>query len=214
MDFGNDWIFGGNGDDVILGGAGNDQLFGGTGDDIILGQSGNDLIKGGDGYDTVYLAEVESNFTLTEATDHLILKDNTTGDEDTLWGIERIVYSDADFIVPQDNGNSADPSQTPTCYLICFDDFGVSSLLYDNVVLYDYDAEWEAGWNWYNLDSLAPDELDQLPYFDGFGLKLVSDGIDGIYNNFFNENNIETSTSDDIVGDFDDDDEYNDYVGT
>ena len=95
--------------------------------------------------------------------------------------------------------------------MICFDDFGVSSLLYDNVVLYDYDAEWEAGWNWYNLDSLAPDELDQLPYFDGFGLDIVSDDISGIYSTFDDENDLQKSTSDYIVSDFDDNDEYNDY---
>ncbi|MDA8741004.1 Ig-like domain-containing protein, partial [Rhodobacteraceae bacterium] len=97
------------------------------------------------------------------------------------------------------------------CYLFCFDDFGVASLDYDNVTIYDYNANWEAGWNYYNLDSLEPDELSQLPYFKGFGLEIISDDINGTNNTFDDENDEVKATSDNAVADYSDDDEENDY---
>jgi Ca2+-binding RTX toxin-like protein len=44
---------GGDGDDVILGGAGNDTLNGDAGDDVVLGGDGADIIDGGDGDNVV-----------------------------------------------------------------------------------------------------------------------------------------------------------------
>ena len=40
---------GGNGDDVLLGGAGNDTLNGGAGDDVLIGGDGLDVLDGGTG---------------------------------------------------------------------------------------------------------------------------------------------------------------------
>jgi Ca2+-binding RTX toxin-like protein len=40
-------LFGGDGDDILLGGNGNDQLFGGVGDDVLIGGPGIDLLDGG-----------------------------------------------------------------------------------------------------------------------------------------------------------------------
>ena len=51
---GNDQLFGGTGDDVLLGMGGDDKLFGGAGDDILVGGSGNDYLDGGEGKDTMY----------------------------------------------------------------------------------------------------------------------------------------------------------------
>src|SRR5437016_4630453 len=45
-------LFGGAGNDTLIGGSGNDQLFGGAGNDVILGKGGNDLLFGGAGNDT------------------------------------------------------------------------------------------------------------------------------------------------------------------
>jgi len=44
---------GGDGDDVVLGGAGNDTLLGGAGDDVLIGGPGNDTIDGGTGSNIV-----------------------------------------------------------------------------------------------------------------------------------------------------------------
>jgi Ca2+-binding RTX toxin-like protein len=46
-------LFGGSGNDTLVGGAGNDMLFGQSGDDTLLGLGGNDLLFGGAGNDTL-----------------------------------------------------------------------------------------------------------------------------------------------------------------
>ncbi len=56
---GNDTIFGEGDDDLLIGGLGNDSLFGGSGDDILIGGVGNDLLSdtGNNGSDTFVLSE-------------------------------------------------------------------------------------------------------------------------------------------------------------
>ena len=44
---------GGDGDDVLIGGAGNDTLLGGAGDDVLIGGPGNDTLDGGAGDNVV-----------------------------------------------------------------------------------------------------------------------------------------------------------------
>ena len=44
---------GGDGDDVLLGGAGNDTLLGGAGDDVLIGGAGTDTLDGGPGDNVV-----------------------------------------------------------------------------------------------------------------------------------------------------------------
>ena len=48
---GNDHLYGGTGDDILVGMGGNDHLYGGEGHDILLGGSGNDVLVGGKGDD-------------------------------------------------------------------------------------------------------------------------------------------------------------------
>jgi hypothetical protein len=48
---GNDTLIGGAGDDLFYGGDGNDRLLGKGGDDMLFGQEGNDYLKGGKGDD-------------------------------------------------------------------------------------------------------------------------------------------------------------------
>ncbi|MEI4470254.1 Hint domain-containing protein [Frigidibacter sp. MR17.24] len=50
---GDDYLDGGDGDDVIYGEAGNDTLLGGKGNDTLDGGSGNNLLKGGEGNDKI-----------------------------------------------------------------------------------------------------------------------------------------------------------------
>lgn len=56
---GNDQLFGGNGNDILMGGRGSDKLYGGNGNDIIdagpRGESGHDKAWGGAGNDIFYL---------------------------------------------------------------------------------------------------------------------------------------------------------------
>lgn len=51
---GGDALYGGAGDDILIGGSGNDVLHGGTGDDILMGGHGNDTLHGGDGNDILF----------------------------------------------------------------------------------------------------------------------------------------------------------------
>ena len=60
---GNDWLFGENGNDRLLGNAGDDLIFGGNGNDILegglgndrlLGDYGDDWLNGGAGDDTLF----------------------------------------------------------------------------------------------------------------------------------------------------------------
>ena len=51
---GNDHLYGGSGDDVLFGGSGNDHLYGGSGNDILFGGSGDDYLDGGEGRDTLF----------------------------------------------------------------------------------------------------------------------------------------------------------------
>ncbi len=48
---GHDNLYGGSGDDLLLGLGGNDHLSGGSGNDILLGGSGDDYLSGGEGSD-------------------------------------------------------------------------------------------------------------------------------------------------------------------
>ena len=66
---GNDYLFGNEGDDLLLGGDGHDHLWGGDGDDDIRGGEGNDKLyidrgdnsyDGGSGSDTVYFSDVST----------------------------------------------------------------------------------------------------------------------------------------------------------
>ena len=50
---GNDVLTGGNGNDVICGGAGNDTLTCDNGDDVLSGGFGNDTLNGANGEDTL-----------------------------------------------------------------------------------------------------------------------------------------------------------------
>ena len=46
-------LFGGDGNDTLIGGSGDDELFGGAGNDTLEGMGGNDLLFGGAGDDTL-----------------------------------------------------------------------------------------------------------------------------------------------------------------
>src|SRR5262249_18225896 len=55
-------LFGGQGNDVLTGGAGADQLFGGIGNDTLNGGAGDDTVVGGKGTDTAFLGAGNDTF--------------------------------------------------------------------------------------------------------------------------------------------------------
>lgn len=67
-DAGHDLINGGAGDDRMFGGAGNDQLNGGTGDDLLSGNDGNDTLNG-DGGDDLLMGGVGADVLNGNADD-------------------------------------------------------------------------------------------------------------------------------------------------
>ena len=86
---GDDRLFGGTGDDVLLGMGGDDYLDGGAGEDAIFGGAGNDiivydsndyLVSGGSGID--FMVSDDKNLTLSS------LLDNSVDDKPLVSGIE------------------------------------------------------------------------------------------------------------------------------
>ena len=93
---GNDQLFGGVGNDVLLGMGGDDYLDGGTGEDAIFGGAGNDiivydsndyLVSGGSGID--FMVSDDTNLTLSS------LLTNTGSDKPLVSGIEVLLKGDA-----------------------------------------------------------------------------------------------------------------------
>ena len=68
---GNDWLFGGEGNDVLFGLGGNDHLYGGPGNDILFGGSGDDYLDGGAGRDMLFGGS-GNDIIKYDATDFLV----------------------------------------------------------------------------------------------------------------------------------------------
>ncbi|MEZ5925690.1 MAG: M10 family metallopeptidase C-terminal domain-containing protein [Hyphomicrobiaceae bacterium] len=98
---GNDTLFGdfraseGAGNDYLNGGHGADRLIGGGGDDELVGGPGNDTINGGSGdFDTAIYDAPVANFDVVTTLDTTTVTDFTTGEVDTLTGVEYLQFSD------------------------------------------------------------------------------------------------------------------------
>ena len=109
------------------------------------------------------------------------------------------LYGIANIIDPED------------IYIVIADDFSYETASRDDVIFYDRVAEYEHGWERHNLDSLASDEISQLPYEPGFGsIKIPDDNGSSTYTtlNDFRGADLE---SDWEIDNFDDDPNW-DYV--
>ncbi|MBN3924983.1 DUF4347 domain-containing protein [Nostoc sp. NMS4] len=65
----NDYLYGENDSDRLIGNAGNDYLYGGAGDDILIGGAGNDLLYGQTGADIFVLASGNGNDSILDFKD-------------------------------------------------------------------------------------------------------------------------------------------------
>jgi uncharacterized delta-60 repeat protein len=65
----NDYLYGQNDSDRLIGNAGNDYLYGGAGDDILIGGAGNDLLYGQTGADIFVVASGNGNDSILDFKD-------------------------------------------------------------------------------------------------------------------------------------------------
>ena len=85
-------IYGGDGNDLLIGGSGDDAIFGGAGNDLMIGRSGRDFMVGGTGHDWV----------LGNNDDDILVGGSYTGADDrgavtsitSRWGDRSVGYTD------------------------------------------------------------------------------------------------------------------------
>jgi hypothetical protein len=99
---GNDLIRGGAGDDVLSGGDGNDRLEGGDGNDTLTGDTGNDILYGGTGNDTLTGAAGDDYMNGEAGNDFLI---GGTG-RDQLYGGDGADRYQDDYVAPTTAANA------------------------------------------------------------------------------------------------------------
>lgn len=81
--------------------AGDDQLIGSPEDDVLDGFAGNDTIDGGDGFDTVVFVGNLPNYEITtNESDHVTVKNSSTGEVDTLTNMESLRFDDTTIPTP------------------------------------------------------------------------------------------------------------------
>jgi Ca2+-binding RTX toxin-like protein/subtilisin family serine protease len=108
----------GAGDDRLVGNVADNILVGNSGDDQFEGGLGNDVIQGGSGADIAVYADIKAHYTLAwdPTTETLTVTDvySTDGDEgrDTLTGIERLIFADAEMSLGETVGNRAPVANT------------------------------------------------------------------------------------------------------
>jgi Ca2+-binding RTX toxin-like protein len=196
-----------SGDDTIQGSNQNDVLLGYSGNDAFSAGLGNDLIIGGEGFDTLNLNSVSSsNVSITKTLQGYKLISSYGTDE--IIGVEQLELQDGLFALSD---------LTPTSekiYVLILDNFGYSSATNENVIFLDYDFSFIDGWENYQLDSLEPDELAQLPYEPGFGTWRVPDDNGTLtYSHYFDHTGNEVENQDFLAGDnYDNDTEWDYFI--
>jgi len=108
----------GAGDDRLVGNDADNILVGNSGDDQFEGGAGNDVITGGSGSDVAVYNDVKAHYTVAwnPNTETITVADvySTDGDEgvDTLSGIERLIFADAEMSLGATVGNRAPVANT------------------------------------------------------------------------------------------------------
>ena len=92
------WIYGGDG---LAGNLGIGSISGGrywTGlesNDTLKGETGNDYLDGGSGIDTAVYDKAHTQYTISASGSSHEIRDNSSGETDSLSNIERLTFSDA-----------------------------------------------------------------------------------------------------------------------
>ncbi|MGB0322824.1 MAG: S8 family serine peptidase [Luminiphilus sp.] len=104
--------------DRLVGNEADNTLNAGDGNDVLEGRAGNDTLMGGGGQDTAVYSGARAEYTVSwnPETDTITVVDNkaSNGDEgiDTLTGIERLVFSDAEMTLGEMVGNTPPVANT------------------------------------------------------------------------------------------------------
>lgn len=131
---GNDTVFGGGGADTIYGGEGNDLIEGGDGDDVLYTGTGDDTLLGGDGNDVLNNSSGDDSLSGGAGDDKLV----ASAGDDTLEG-----GADNDTLIGGIDNDSLDGGDGND---LLKGDFEVNGLIEDNQLFaYEY----------YELDGLT-----------------------------------------------------------
>ena len=93
-----------NGDTIVTG-SGNDSVSGAADDDILTAGAGNDAIDGGNGSDTANFGSALASATFGAPSATFTLSSATDGN-DTVTGVETLVFSDATVLVANTGGST------------------------------------------------------------------------------------------------------------
>jgi RTX calcium-binding nonapeptide repeat (4 copies) len=107
--FGDDSIFGLEGDDLLVGGHGDDYVFGGPGRDIIFGNLDFDFLSGGPGNDFLIGGREADTLEGGSGADYFIFRNQEDGEDRILdfeFGMDKIVVPD---FVPSRGGDGTPP---------------------------------------------------------------------------------------------------------
>lgn len=119
---GNDTLNGNGGNDQLYGEAGDDQLNGGAGDDYLEDNYGSNTFSGGAGNDTMRLKGKLSDYDVSvinyiaapgpDSENGLVLRNKRTGEEQTVFGVEKFRFADTTLDVKQLlNQGTSDPAR-------------------------------------------------------------------------------------------------------
>ncbi|MBK7016909.1 MAG: M10 family metallopeptidase C-terminal domain-containing protein [Sulfuritalea sp.] len=104
----NNILNGNSGSNVLTGGIGSDTLSGGFGSDTLSGGVGDDTLNGGFGLDVAVFSGARAGYSISRIDNVFIVDDinSANGDDgtDTLSGVERIQFADAEVGVPAGSG--------------------------------------------------------------------------------------------------------------
>lgn len=114
---GGDSLFGGPGNDIIIGSGYDDYLDGGDDNDIIIGNGGSDIIIGGNGIDTARYSTSPAGVRVNLSPYNFNFTDGTTllagtardgfGSTDTITGVENVIGSSYNDTIFASNNSSS-----------------------------------------------------------------------------------------------------------
>jgi len=106
-DVGDDSLLGSGSDDGIDHDIGDDSVLGSGSDDVLSDHDvGDDSIDGGSGHDTLEYSGGRDDYTVTRTADGFLVEDHVHGGSDDISHIERLHFSDDDWLALDVDGNA------------------------------------------------------------------------------------------------------------